>query len=50
MKYSTGLADRALVGACSFQAEEKGRQGRGSQSVDSMAPWIGLMGQGRGRR
>lgn len=26
MKYSTGLADRTLVGGCGFQAEE--REGR----------------------
>lgn len=52
MKYSTGLANRALMGACRFQAGERGGSGHGSQSAGSTESLdgekgLGVVGAGR---
>lgn len=46
MKYSTGLANRALMGACRFQARERGGRGHGSQSAGSTESLDGKKGLG----
>lgn len=46
MKYSTGLANETLMGACRFQARERGGSGHGAQSAGGTESLGGEKGLG----
>lgn len=48
MRYSTGLANRVLVGGCGFQADEREGRAMGRQCRQHGACWTGLVGRAGG--